>query len=163
MSTMHAPLEIHFIPYSWTVRKKKKKEMTSVLKRQPSNSSKDEGESDEEIECPSSDAEALAACKEFASVTSTNTGLAMMMLQKNGWNLKQAIDAYQNSTQPISKPARKVMKTDDEAITTPSTVNNAEMKATKHLKVMSWNIDGLDEQEKTLETRTRGVVNVIKR
>ena len=137
--------------------------MTSVLKRQPSNSSKDDDESDEEIECPLSDADALAACKQFASVTSTNTGLAMMMLQQNGWSLQQAIDAYQNSTQPKSKPARKVMKPDDEETIAPSIVNGAEMKGSKHLKVMSWNIDGLDEQEKTLEIRTRGVVNVIKR
>jgi hypothetical protein len=37
------------------------------------------------------------------------------------------------------------------------------MKSTKRFKVMSWNIDGLDEQENTIEMRTRGVVNVIKR
>lgn len=30
-------------------------------------------------------------------------------------------------------------------------------------KLLSWNIDGLDEQENTIETRTRGVIEVIKR
>jgi hypothetical protein len=30
-------------------------------------------------------------------------------------------------------------------------------------KLLSWNIDGLDEQENTIETRTRGVIDVIKR
>ncbi len=30
-------------------------------------------------------------------------------------------------------------------------------------KLLSWNIDGLDEQENTIEMRTRGVIDVIKR
>lgn len=74
--------------------------MTGILKRQPSNSA---SEDDEGIECPLSGAEALAACKEFAAATSTDTGLAMMMLQKNEWNLEQAITAYNNSIRARSK------------------------------------------------------------
>ena len=69
--------------------------MSSVLKRRVSNSSTS---SDEAIECPLNGTEALAVCKEFALKTSTDTGLAMMMLQKNGWNLEQAINAYEKST-----------------------------------------------------------------
>jgi hypothetical protein len=30
-------------------------------------------------------------------------------------------------------------------------------------KLLSWNIDGLDEQKNTIETRTHGVIDVIKR
>ena len=77
--------------------------MASILKRQPSNSTSE----DDEVECPLSGAEALAACKEFASKTSTDSGLAMMMLQQNGWDLQRALDAYQNSSQEKSKPSKK--------------------------------------------------------
>ena len=33
----------------------------------------------------------------------------------------------------------------------------------KRFKILSWNIDGLDEQQNTIEIRTRGVIDVIKR
>lgn len=79
--------------------------MATVLKRQPSNSTS--GDDDDGIECPLSGAEALAACKEFAAATETDTGLAMMMLQNNGWDLQRAISAYQNSKQGKSKSSRK--------------------------------------------------------
>jgi len=79
--------------------------MATVLKRRPSNSTSEDD--DDGIDCPLSGAEALAACKEFASVTSTDTGLAMMMLQKNEWNLQRAINAYQDLTRGTSKSSRK--------------------------------------------------------
>ncbi len=70
-----------------------------MLKHHLSNStSEEEDDDDDGVDCPLSGAEALAVCKEFASTTSTDTGLAMMMLQQNEWNLQRAIDAYQNST-----------------------------------------------------------------
>lgn len=78
--------------------------MASILKRQPSNST---SEDDDGVECPLSGAEALAACKEFAAKTSTDSGLAMMMLQQNGWDLQRALDTYQNSSQGESKPSKK--------------------------------------------------------
>jgi len=125
--------------------------MASILKRQSSNSSSD----DDEIDCPLNGSEALTACKEFASVTGTDTGLAMMMLQNNNWNLQQAIAAYQGKSQPTRK---KRVKTNTEAPTV--TVVN---QGNKRFKLLSWNIDGLDEQENTIDIRTRGVINVIKR
>jgi hypothetical protein len=36
-------------------------------------------------------------------------------------------------------------------------------KVKTRFKLLSWNIDGLDEQENTIEMRTRGVIDVIKR
>jgi hypothetical protein len=79
--------------------------MARVFQRHPSNSTSEDD--DDGVDCPLSGAEALAACKEFASATSTDTGLAMMMLQQNGWDLQRAIDAYQNSTQRKSKSSSK--------------------------------------------------------
>lgn len=90
---------------------------------------------EDEIECPLNGAEALAACKEFANRTSTNTGLAMMFLQQNQWNIERAIENYLQQSK----------------------------KKSKRLKILSWNIDGLDEQQNTIEIRTRAIADVIKR
>jgi hypothetical protein len=79
--------------------------MARVFQRHRSNSTSEDD--DDGVECPLNGAEALAACKEFASATSTDTGLAMMMLQQNGWDLQRAIDAYQNSTQEKTKSKNK--------------------------------------------------------
>ena len=79
--------------------------MASILKRQPSNSTSEDD--DDGVDCPLSGAQALVVCKEFAAMTSTDTGLAMMMLQQNGWDLQRAIDAYHNSSQGNSKASKK--------------------------------------------------------
>jgi len=79
--------------------------MATVLKRHQSNSTSEDD--DDGIDCPLSGPEALAACKEFASVTNTDTGLAMMMLQKNGWDLQRAINAYQDLSGGKPKSSRK--------------------------------------------------------
>jgi hypothetical protein len=60
--------------------------MTNTLKSHPANSITDE--------CPLTSTEILAVCKEFASITNTDTDLAMIMLQQNRWNLEHAICAY---------------------------------------------------------------------
>lgn len=50
-----------------------------------------------------------------------------------------------------------------EESTTISVPTADKAKAKTHFKLLSWNIDGLDEHENTIETRTRGVIDVIKR
>ena len=77
--------------------------MTSTIQRYPSTSASDDD--DNEIDCPLSGTEALAACKEFASITNTDTGLAMMLLQKNRWDLQDAISAYYHLENDKSKSA----------------------------------------------------------
>ncbi|CAF1426952.1 unnamed protein product [Adineta steineri] len=81
--------------------------MTTISKRHPSNSTSEDDDDYDEMKCSLSGAEALAVCKEFASTTDTNTGLAMMMLQKNEWNLQRAVNAYQDSMQGKSKASQK--------------------------------------------------------
>lgn len=44
-----------------------------------------------------------------------------------------------------------------------SSSTDVELKAKKHLKLLSWNIDGLDRYRETLAIRTRGIIDVIKR
>ncbi|CAF4163412.1 unnamed protein product, partial [Adineta steineri] len=104
-------------------------------------------------------------------------GLAMMMLQNNEWNLQRAVNAYQDSMQGKSKASSKQTKsrtekpilTSDvkrvkiEPSTTTSVPIDNKTNAKTRFKVLSWNIDGLDEQEKTIDIRTRGVIDVIKR
>ena len=79
--------------------------MAKVLQHHRSNSTSEDD--DAGMECPLSGPQALAACKEFASATSTDTGLAMMMLQQNGWDLQRAIDVYHNTTQEKTKSKTK--------------------------------------------------------
>ncbi len=52
----------------------------------------------------------------------------------------------------------KRVKTEETATTTSIPTDGK-----PRFKLLSWNIDGLDEQENTIETRTRGVIDVIKR
>jgi hypothetical protein len=47
--------------------------------------------------------------------------------------------------------------------TLPSSSTDVELKVKKHLKLLSWNIDGLDSRRETLTIRTHGVIDVIKR
>ncbi|CAF2709939.1 unnamed protein product [Rotaria sp. Silwood2] len=143
--------------------------MSTVLKRHPSTSSSSEDD-DDGVDCPLSGAEALAACKQFASVTNTDTGLAMMMLQNNEWDLERAINAYQGLTndKPKSKNRNQTSESDLKRIKSKESTTLTESKYDKtkvkaRFKLLSWNIDGLDEQENTIEIRTRGVIDVIKR
>lgn len=53
------------------------------------------------------------------------------------------------------------MKTEESSVV--STTDDQETKSQRRFKLLSWNIDGLDEQENTIEIRTRGVIDVIKR
>jgi hypothetical protein len=138
--------------------------MTTILKRRSSNSTSDD---DEEVDCPLNGAEALAACKQFASVTNTDSGLAMMMLQKNGWNLERAIGAYQDLAQGKSKPPSKQIEPNNSAPEVKrmkaEETTSSETKVKTRFKILSWNIDGLDEQQNTIEIRTRGIIDIIKR
>ncbi|CAF4670982.1 unnamed protein product, partial [Rotaria sp. Silwood1] len=143
--------------------------MSIVLKRHPSTSSSEDDNNDE-VDCPLSSAEALAACKQFATVTNTDTGLAMMMLQNNGWSLERAINAYQDLTNDKSKSKNqnqtsesKLKRMKSKEFTTITESKDEQTKVKTRFKILSWNIDGLDEQENTIEIRTRGVIDVIKR
>ncbi|CAF3505812.1 unnamed protein product [Rotaria socialis] len=144
--------------------------MAKILRRHPSNSTSEDD--DDGTDCPLSGAEALAACKEFASVTNTDSGLAMMMLQQNGWDLQRAISVYQGlqnkskstrlkTTPKTSESDSKRMKSKE--ATTTSEFNDDKTKVKSRFKLLSWNIDGLDEQINTTETRIYGVIDVIKR
>jgi hypothetical protein len=44
-----------------------------------------------------------------------------------------------------------------------SSPTKVELKIKKYFKLLSWNIDGLDQLQETLATRTLGVVDVIQR
>lgn len=116
---------------------------TFRFERMASKTKREETSSDDEIECPYSGSEALKICKEFAAKTKTDSALAMMILQKNGWDLDRAINAYSQNSK------KKRSKTDDQK--------------KNRFKILSWNIDGLDEQQNTLQIRTRSVIGVIQK
>jgi hypothetical protein len=76
--------------------------MASTLKRHPSDSDNDE--------CPLTSDEASNSCKKFASITNTDTALAMMILQENKWNLEHALCSYLDSTEDRTKyPSEQIV------------------------------------------------------
>ncbi len=103
-------------------------------------------------ECPLTNTEVLALCKEFTSITNTNTDLSMMILQQNQWNLEHAVNAYLDLV--IDKSKSSIKKLDDQ-------YHSESTKMKTHFKLFSWNIDGLDKH--ALEIRTQGVIDIIKK
>ncbi|CAH1797223.1 unnamed protein product [Owenia fusiformis] len=123
-------------------------------------------------------------CKEFASITGTDTALAMFYLQDRNWNLERSLDAFfESGTGDSAPPIPSVNQSAVSAEGASDTAKNHNhghdergMKRSaavampeegepdtdnKRIRLMSWNIDGLDE--KNLETRTDAVIDTILR
>lgn len=120
-------------------------------------------------------AECLKRCREFASVTETDNALAMFYLQENKWDLQLSIEAYLSATNHSSKKvaaifntekldkdeeqANKKFKQDEHDNQRRDLRESNQQQDNQHFKVMSWNIDGIDEA--ALEARAEGVVKKI--
>ncbi|OQR73265.1 tyrosyl-DNA phosphodiesterase 2-like, partial [Tropilaelaps mercedesae] len=117
-------------------------------------------------------------CRRFAEVTDTNQALAQFYLQDREWNLERSIQDYyddyaeRNGGEPPSKKRAtgpipngasgdvvELSSSDDE-----SAGNSARGGAEPSddlMKVISWNIDGLDP--KNVDVRTNNICSIIKR
>ncbi|CAE1267020.1 TDP2 [Acanthosepion pharaonis] len=134
-----------------------------------SDSSEDEAEY-----LPSGD-ECKRRCDEFVNVTGTNSALAMFFLQNVKWDLQAAINYYfeKNGGAPPSLPNSLKRPRDPEestADTNPSAKRHSSIEPAgllqkaaknedKRIRLLSWNIDGLDTNN--LKTRTKFVCQVI--
>ncbi len=110
------------------------------------------------VECPLNDTEVLAVCNEFVLVTNTDMDFAMKILQQNRWNLEHAVSAFfdlENSQPTTSVEQNDFHKSID------GEYQELDRNVETHFKLLSWNIDGLDEH--SIEIRTQGVIDVIKR
>ncbi|CAF4690038.1 unnamed protein product [Rotaria sp. Silwood1] len=112
--------------------------------------------------CPLTDTQTLVLCQEFASVTNTDINLAKIILQENQWNLERAVSIYFDLTIDESKSS---MKKIDSSIPIDNQYENSELNITnvklRNFKLLSWNIDGLDQY--ALEIRTQGIIDIIKK
>lgn len=119
-------------------------------------------------------------CRKFAEVTDTNEALAQFYLQDRNWNLERSIQEYyedlaernrgepppkiksagETSTATGSEVVRLSSSDDDESYEQAVDQKNEEL-SDDLMKVISWNIDGLDP--KNVELRTNNVCSIIKR
>ncbi|CAF1174310.1 unnamed protein product [Rotaria sordida] len=115
-------------------------------------------------ECSLTDTQILALCKEFASITNTDTTLAKMILQENQWNLERAVSIYFDLLIDETKSSIKEINNQyqNSELNIKSIIPHIELSnIKKNFKLLSWNIDGLDEY--ALEIRTQGVIDIIKK
>uniref|UniRef100_T1IYM3 Tyrosyl-DNA phosphodiesterase 2 n=1 Tax=Strigamia maritima TaxID=126957 RepID=T1IYM3_STRMM len=85
-------------------------------------------------------------CQEFARVTNTDSACAQFFLQDRQWDLQRSINAY------FKTKSSESQDNDDDDV-------EAELDVPKSLKLVSWNLDGLDE--KSLPKRTKFVCQII--
>lgn len=106
---------------------------------------------DDDANLPSA-AECDRRCKEFAEVTGTDTALAMLFLQDRQWSLEAAVNDYFASfaselgTSSVAESSTQAAEADSEP---------------HRIRVMTWNIDGLDHN--SIDLRTKAVCQIIDR
>jgi len=109
-------------------------------------------------------------CKEFEAVTNTDEIMAQMYLQENGWDLRNALNSYfatkceKLEAEKAEEMTRSRSPGSDggEAGTSLDSALRAGVLTTmapKHLNLVTWNIDGLDQ--KNLKRRTRAVIETL--
>ncbi|KAL4218066.1 Tyrosyl-DNA phosphodiesterase 2 [Mactra antiquata] len=113
------------------------------------------GSSDDECANLPSAQECEERCQAFASVTGTDTALAMFYLQDRDWNVERALNAYFEESGASQSNAVGL----DENDITGENETTEEDKEPFRIRLMSWNIDGLDL--KNLQSRTEGVCDTI--
>lgn len=109
-------------------------------------------------------AQASDLVKQFAAITSTDTACAQFYLQDRDWNLERSLDAYYETKRTggvhvltdgdepqiilnINKDVKKLLET------------AATEKPPSEFRVITWNIDGLDDHN--LKIRTKAVIKII--
>ncbi|CAD5123336.1 DgyrCDS11692 [Dimorphilus gyrociliatus] len=95
--------------------------------------------------------EAEQLCKSFTEVTGTDSACALMFLQQNDWQLEAAVNCFIVANQ--SPGTKKKLENRNDPSDAPK------KQPVKRTKIMSWNIDGLDQNN--LLRRARGVAKVI--
>lgn len=131
-------------------------------------------DSEEESKLPSRE-ECELRCQQFAEITGTDSALAMFYLQDREWNLDRAVNAFfEEQSGPVnscgvsvnvmeltrSSPASETTDTGKSELSQSSTEDEV-MEEPHRLRVLSWNIDGLDTNN--IKNRTKGVCYIINR
>ncbi|KAK3576020.1 hypothetical protein CHS0354_014861 [Potamilus streckersoni] len=117
-------------------------------------------ESEEDINLPSA-SECEARCQKFAEITGTDTALAMFFLQDRDWDLDRSLNSYFQERDGHSFSAKDVKLKPENvgADRIKKSYNSATDPEPFRIRVMSWNIDGLDPKNK--RSRVEGVCDKI--
>ena len=86
-------------------------------------------------------------CQQFAEITSTDSVVAMMYLQRNLWNLEGAVETFYNQIMFGDDRPLEVRMKQQEKEKEQTAKGKGEACETNRIKILSWNTDGLDESE----------------
>ncbi|XP_074843684.1 tyrosyl-DNA phosphodiesterase 2 isoform X1 [Carettochelys insculpta] len=127
------------------------------------------------LEPPPAEEEAAAAalekrrerlCAEFASITSSNLGLARRCLEDSDWHLQRALNAYfEPPLDPRDVGGRRPpepcidLTADVDTSTTTNNVDCRQQEDESRFSLITWNIDGLDLGNQ--QDRARGVCSYL--
>ncbi|XP_045180890.2 tyrosyl-DNA phosphodiesterase 2-like [Mercenaria mercenaria] len=114
--------------------------------------------SNDESTLPSA-AECDKRCQEFAAITGTDTALAMFYLQDRDWSLDRALNSYFEEAGASQSDAVEGSVASSNNNQSNSSGTLASDDQPFRIRLLSWNIDGLDR--KNLRTRTLGVCDTI--
>lgn len=109
-------------------------------------------------------AECDRRCQEFARITCTDSALAMFYLQDRSWDLQQSLTDYftdtgYNSALP-ALPSFARVSSEERNTEAAQSVPAAFVDSEPHrIRILSWNIDGIDQNN--VVTRTRGACKII--
>ncbi|XP_063588200.1 tyrosyl-DNA phosphodiesterase 2-like [Penaeus indicus] len=121
----------------------------------------DEEEEDEDI--PD-----VATCQslveQFAEITGTDEACAQFYLQDRKWDLERSVNAFfESQTGGIQilndGDEPEVVVTFDSQMVSMLSANSASKEPPKNFRLLTWNVDGLDE--KNLKKRTKTVAKII--
>ncbi|CAG5119543.1 unnamed protein product, partial [Candidula unifasciata] len=136
-------------------------------------------EPEDDPNLPSRD-ECEARCQTFAEITGTDTALAMFYLQDREWNVDRALNAYfaetgdnhksQSDSASSVTPARVTLVSSHTGGTSTAARRDdapyltlrppvIQPKSSKCIRVLSWNLGGLDPDN--LQSRTEGACSVM--
>ncbi|XP_002732161.1 tyrosyl-DNA phosphodiesterase 2-like [Saccoglossus kowalevskii] len=114
-------------------------------------------------------------CEEFAAVTGTDTSLAEYYLREKNWQIEEALNVYFDGGDPTPQidldshsmsPSGSSGNSSPDLVVTydsgaPADSNLGNQTCSLMLKLLTWNIDGLDN--KNITERTKTVCSIIKR
>ncbi|XP_022314579.2 tyrosyl-DNA phosphodiesterase 2-like isoform X2 [Crassostrea virginica] len=120
-------------------------------------------ESSEDENLPSA-AECGKRCQLFADLTGTDTALAMFYLQDRNWIVETAVNAFFED-QDVTTQEKGTKREMSDSPTPETSTKSIKLEDTdqepNRVRVLSWNIDGLDKP--SVQKRTKEICKIIKK
>ncbi|XP_003748534.1 tyrosyl-DNA phosphodiesterase 2 [Galendromus occidentalis] len=111
----------------------------------------------------------LERCRKFVELTNTNEALAQFFLQDRDWDLERSVADYFQENEERNAPSSSSSAVKSEMppkrasgdVVELSSDSDTEEESDDLLKIVSWNIDGLDQKNRDL--RTKNVCATVKK